>query len=129
MSWSGTMFEYLMPLLVTFDYSHTLLSETHRAVVKAQRVYGRRRRVPWGISESAYGGVDFEKNYQYRAFGVPGLGLKRGLSEELVVSPYSTALAVTVDPRSAISNFRRLDQMGLRGEHGFYEAVDLPAAD
>ncbi len=124
LSWAGTMFEYLMPLLVTKDFPGTLLSETYQAVVRAQRAYGRRRGVPWGISESAYSGVDFEKTYQYKAFGVPGLGLKRGLAEDLVVSPYSTLMAVGIDPVRSVQNLRRLEADGLRGEFGFYEAVD-----
>jgi len=124
LSWSGTMFEYLMPLLVTRDFPGTLLSETYRAIVRAQIIYGRRRSVPWGVSESGYSGVDFEKTYQYRAFGVPGLGLKRGLSEDLVISPYSTFLALMVNPREAIRNIYNLEKAGLQGEFGFYEAID-----
>ncbi len=123
-SWSGTMFEYLMPLLVTKSYNETLLSGTYQAVVKAQIAYGRRRGVPWGISESAYSGVDFHKTYQYKAFGIPGLGLKRGLVEDLVISPYSTAMAMVIEPREAYNNLQRLEESGVRGEYGFYEAVD-----
>jgi len=125
LSWSGTMFEYLMPLLVTRDYPGTLLHETYCAVVKAQKSYAQQRRVPWGISESGYSGVDFEKTYQYRAFGVPGLGLKRGLGEDLVVSPYSTALALEFDPSRSLENLKRLEKLGVRGEYGFYEAIDF----
>jgi len=124
LSWSGTMFEYLMPLLVTKDFDGTILSETSRAVVRAQIAYARRQGIAWGMSESAYSGVDFEKTYQYRAFGVPGLGLKRGLSEDLVVSPYSSFLALLVDANASIANIKRLEAEGLRGEYGFYEAVD-----
>jgi len=124
LSWGGTMFEYLMPILVMRDFPSTLLSETYSAVVRAQRLYGLRRGIPWGISESAYSGVDFEKTYQYRAFGIPGLGLKRGLAEDLVLSPYSTAMAVVIDPLHAIENLKRLEEDGVRGEFGFYEAVD-----
>lgn len=124
-SWSGTMFEYLMPLLVTRDFPGTILSETYRAVVRAQRIYGRRRGVPWGVSESGYSGVDFEKTYQYRAFGVPGLGLRRGLSEDLVISPYSTMLAMPICPRDAIRNIRALESANVRGQYGFYEAIDF----
>lgn len=123
-SWSGTMFEYLMPLLVMKDFPQTLLSESYKAVVKAQQLYGDIRGVPWGISESAYSGVDFEKTYQYRAFGVPGLGLKRGLEDDLTVSPYSTCLALMVDAISSVKNLRRLDSKGIRGEYGFYESID-----
>lgn len=124
-SWSGTMFEYLMPLLVTREYSGTILSETSRAVVRAQRHYARKRKIPWGISESGYSGVDFEKTYQYRAFGIPGLGLKRGLSDDIVVSPYSTFLALPVDPGESLKNMRVLEKMGMRGQYGFYEAIDF----
>ncbi len=124
LSWSGTMFEYLMPLLVCEDFSGTLLDETSKAVVRAQRRYASHQSIPWGISESAYAGVDFEKNYQYRAFGVPGLGLKRGLSEDLVIAPYASALALAVDPLAAIRNLRRLMREGAYGAYGFYDAVD-----
>ncbi len=125
-SWSGTMFEYLMPFIVMRDFPTTILGRTGRAIVNAQIHYGARRSAPWGISESAYSGVDFEKTYQYRAFGVPGLGLKRGLSEDLVVSPYSTILALSFAPslETAISNLRFLEAEGARGEFGFYEAID-----
>lgn len=125
-SWSGTMFEYLMPFVVMHDYPTTILGRSARAVVGAQIHYGTRQGVPWGISESAYSGVDFEKTYQYRAFGVPGLGLKRGLSEDLVVSPYSTFLALSFAPSvdAAASNLRALESEGARGSFGFFEAVD-----
>jgi len=125
-SWSGTMFEYLMPFLVMRDYPTTILGRTGRAVVEAQIHYARRQSVPWGISESAYSGVDFEKTYQYRAFGVPGLGLKRGLSEDLVISPYSTFLALPLAPSidSCITNLKRIEAEGARGAYGFFESVD-----
>lgn len=128
LSWSGTMFEYLMPLLVMKDFPDTLLSETYRSVVEAQKYYGRKVGVPWGISESAYSGVDFEKTFQYRAFGVPGLGMKRGLDDDLIISPYSTVLATMVSPHDAIKNLRELEKEGLRGEFGFYESVDYTAS-
>lgn len=127
LSWSGTMFEYLMPLLVTRGYRGTLLDVGHRSAVKAQRAYGRKRSAPWGVSESGYSGVDFQKNYQYKAFGVPGLGLKRGLADDLVVSPYATALAILVEPRNAVQNLRLLEAEGARGSYGFYEAIDYTA--
>ena len=92
LSWSGSMFEYLMPLLVMPTYENTLLDQTCKAAVKRQIEYGRQRGVPWGISESGYNTVDVRLNYQYRAFGVPGLGLKRGLAEDLVIAPYASAL-------------------------------------
>ncbi len=128
LSWSGTMFEYLMPLLVMKDFPETLLSETYRSIVDAQKSYGRKVGVPWGISESAYSGVDFEKTFQYRAFGVPGLGMKRGLDDDLIISPYSTVLATMVAPKEAIRNLKELEKEGLRGEFGFYESVDYTAA-
>src|SRR6185503_3878808 len=103
-SWTGTMFEYLMPLLVMRDYRETLLGETYDAVVNRQIEYGAERGVPWGISESAYAARDLHMNYQYGPFGVPGLGLKRGLIEDLVVSPYSTILAAQVKPAEAAEN-------------------------
>lgn len=125
-SWSGTMFEYLMPFLVMRDFPTTILGRSGRAIVEAQIHYGERQAVPWGISESAYSGVDFEKTYQYRAFGVPGLGLKRGLSEDLVISPYSTFLALPFAQtlESCVANLKRLETEGARGVYGFYEAVD-----
>ncbi len=101
------MFEYLMPLLVMPGFASTLLDQTCRAAVARQIDYGRRRGVPWGISESCYDLTDAEGNYQYHAFGVPGLGLQRGLSDDVVVSPYASALALLVDPQRACGNLRR----------------------
>ncbi|HYN13192.1 MAG TPA: glucoamylase family protein, partial [Burkholderiales bacterium] len=123
-SWSGSMFEYLMPLLVMPAYEDTLLDQTCRAAVARQIAYGSRRGVPWGMSESGYNMVDAGLNYQYRAFGVPGLGLKRGLSEDLVIAPYASALALMVAPEAACVNLERLAAEGLEGDFGFYEAVD-----
>lgn len=122
------MFEYLMPLLVMPTYDHTLLDQTYRAVVARQMEYGRQRGVPWGVSESGYHAFDLNLNYQYRAFGVPGLGLKRGLAEDLVIAPYASALALMVAPDSACSNLERLARDGRAGEYGFYEAVDYTAS-
>ena len=98
------MFEYLMPLLIMPTYQHTLLDQTYRAAVERQIEYGRERGIPWGVSESGYNMVDVHLNYQYRAFGVPGLGLKRGLGEDLVIAPYATALALMVAPEEACLN-------------------------
>jgi cyclic beta-1,2-glucan synthetase len=123
-SWTGTMFEYLMPLLVMRTYEGTLLDQTYRAVVARQIEYGRERGVPWGISESAYNARDLQLNYQYGPFGVPGLGLKRGLIEDLVTSPYATVLAAMVHPRAAMDNLRLLAKEGALGGYGFYEAID-----
>jgi cellobiose phosphorylase len=123
-SWSGSMFEYLMPLLVMPTYERTLLDETCKAAVARQIEYGRKRGVPWGISESGYNTVDAHLNYQYRAFGVPGLGLKRGLADDLVVAPYASALALMVAPEEACRNLQRLAAEGCAGPYGLYEAVD-----
>ncbi|MGA2500361.1 MAG: glucoamylase family protein, partial [Tepidisphaeraceae bacterium] len=123
-SWSGSMFEYLMPLLVMPTYEHTLLDETYHAVVRRQIEYGRERGVPWGVSESGYTKIDAHLNYQYRAFGVPGLGFKRGLADDLVVAPYASAMALMVVPEPACANLRRLAKEERLGEYGFYEAVD-----
>jgi len=124
LSWSATLFEYLMPLLVMRSYPETLLDQTCRMAVRRQVEYAAERGVPWGISESGYNVVDRYDNYQYKAFGVPGLGLKRGLGDDLVVAPYATALAAMVDPARAARNFRRLSAEGLEGAFGFYEAID-----
>jgi cellobiose phosphorylase len=128
LSWSGSMFEYLMPLLVMPTYENTLLHQTAHAAVVRQIEYGRQRDVPWGISESGYHTIDAALNYQYGAFGVPGLGLKRGLSEDLVVAPYATALALMIDPKAALQNLHRLVDEGLAGTYGFYEAIDYTPA-
>ena len=124
LSWSGSMFEYLMPLLVMPAYENTLLDDTCRAAVKRQIAYGSLRGVPWGISECGYNTFDAGLNYQYRAFGVPGLGLKRGLADDLVIAPYASALALMVAPEEACSNLQRLAAAGLEGRYGFYEAID-----
>ena len=124
LSWSGSMFEYLMPLLVMPTYENTLLNQTYKAAVKRQIEYGKQRSVPWGISESCYNTIDVNLNYQYRAFGVPGLGLKRGLAEDLVIAPYASVLALMVEPEAACINLQRLASEGLIGKYGFYEAVD-----
>jgi cyclic beta-1,2-glucan synthetase len=124
LSWSGSMFEYLMPHLVMQGAPETLLERTQRLVVARQIRYGAERGVPWGISESAYNARDLELTYQYSHFGVPGLGLARGLSEDLVVAPYATALGAMIAPRSAARNFKRLADEGGRGAMGFYEAID-----
>jgi len=124
LSWSGSMFEYLMPLLVMPTYENTLLDQTYKAAVERQIGYGRRRGVAWGVSESGYNAIDAHLNYQYRAFGVPGLGFKRGLGDDLVVAPYASALALMVAPEEACANLERLAAEGVGGKFGFYEAVD-----
>ncbi len=118
------MFEYLLPLLYTRRYPETLLDGSCRTTVAHQRRYAAQLGVPWGISESAYAILDRGGHYQYRAFGVPGLGLKRGLGDELVVSPYATMLAALVDAPAAAANLRHLTAEGLLGHYGFYEAID-----
>jgi len=123
-SWSGSMFEYLMPLLVMPNFEHTLLGQTCNGAVRQQIQYGHLRRVPWGVSESGYNRTDIHLNYQYRAFGVPGLGLKRGLAEDLVIAPYAAAMALMVAPREACDNLEQLAAEGRQGAYGFYEAVD-----
>ncbi len=133
-SWSGSMFEYLMPLLVMRQPAHSLLDLSCRLVVGYQIRYGEDRKVPWGVSESAYNVRDVHFTYQYSDFGVPGLGFKRGLGEDVVVAPYATALAAMIDPKDAVENFVRLEEAGARGAYGFYEALDytpsrLPEGD
>ena len=123
-SWTATMFEYLMPLLVMRDYEQTLLNQTYQTVVKNQIEYAAKNGVPWGISEAAYNARDLQLNYQYAAFGIPGLGLKRGLNEDLVVSPYSTALAAQISPKAAMENFAALTKIGALARFGFYESID-----
>ncbi|MGB5457930.1 MAG: glucoamylase family protein [Gammaproteobacteria bacterium] len=123
-SWSGSMFEYLMPKLIMPSFDNTLLEQTCKAAVSRQIEYGRQRAVPWGISESCYNATDMHQVYQYRAFGVPGLGLKRGLGDDLVIAPYASALALTVLPLAACRNLQSLAGNGFLGDYGFYEAVD-----
>ena len=124
LSWSASMFEYFMPLLVMRAYPGTLLDETYRAVVERQKQYGLKRGVPWGVSESAYNAQDIDRNYQYRAFGVPGLGLKRGLGDDLVVAPYAAILTAPLVPVDVLRNLERLTREGMAGRYGFYEAID-----
>ncbi len=123
-SWSGSMFEYLMPALVMRAPAQGLLEETSRLIVEQQIRFGTDLGVPWGISESAFNARDLELTYQYSNFGVPSLGLKRGLSADLVVAPYATALAAMIDPQRAMRNFERLGALGAQGQYGFYESLD-----
>ena len=123
-SWSGTMFEYLMPLLIMKNYTGTLWNETYWFILRSQKKYGEKRKVPWGTSESGFYAFDMNLNYQYKAFGVPELGLKRGLIDDMVVAPYAAVMALMVDPESAIKNIRRLYKEGLDGFYGLYEAID-----
>jgi len=124
LSWGGTMFEYLMPLLYMSRFDQTLLSNTYENVVTWQRNYGSLRNRPWGFSESGYSILNLELHYQYRAFGVPGLGLRRGLAEDYVVAPYASMLALMIQPKEALKNLEKLKEEGAYGTNGFYEAVD-----
>ena len=128
LSWSGSMFEYLMPLLVMPNYPNTLLDQTYKAAVERQIEYGAQRSVPWGMSESGYNAFDASRNYQYRAFGVPGLGLKRGLGDDLVVAPYASMMALMVAPQAACINLMRQSTDGFEGRYGMYEAIDYTPA-
>ena len=123
-SWSGSIFEYLMPALVMRFPPGSLLSRTYELIVRRQIQYGEERGVPWGVSESAYNARDLDLTYQYSSFGVPGLGLKRGLIDDVVVAPYAAALAAMIDPAAATQDFARLAEAGGRGSYGFYEALD-----
>jgi cyclic beta-1,2-glucan synthetase len=127
-SWSGSMFEYLMPSLVMRAPAGSLLEQSNRFVVQRQIEYGAELGLPWGVSESAYNARDLELTYQYSSFGVPGLGLKRGLSQDAVIAPYATALAAMVYPQAAVRNFSRLAAAGGRGRYGWYEALDYTPA-
>src|SRR5881296_3501007 len=127
-SWSGSMFEYLMPALVLRAPAGSLLDQTCRLVVRRQIAYGAERGVPWGLSESGYNARDLAMTYQYSHFGVPGLGLQRGLSDDVVIAPYATALAAMIDPAAAVRNFQRLAEAGACGAYGFYEALDYTAS-
>jgi cyclic beta-1,2-glucan synthetase len=124
-SWSGSMFEYLMPTLVMHSPAGSVLHLTNELVVRRQIEYGAQRHVPWGISESAFNARDLDLTYQYSGFGIPGLGLKRGLSEDLVIAPYATALAAMVAPSEAAQNFQVIARDGGMGSYGFYEALDF----
>ncbi len=125
LSWTGTMFEYLMPQIFQRSLSNTLLDEAARGALAVQIAYARQHRVPWGISESAFSDLDINRIYQYRAFGVPALGLKRELEEKVVVAPYATMLAVGFAPRDTLRNLRRLAALGMLAGHGYYEAIDF----
>ncbi|MBX3011462.1 MAG: hypothetical protein KF832_08130 [Caldilineaceae bacterium] len=128
LSWSGTMFEYLMPPLILRSYPDTLLHQSCRAAVAQQIDYGRTKGVPWGISESGFYTFDAAMNYQYRAFGVPGLGFKRGLSEDLVIAPYASLIALPIAPAAVLENIQRLEEIKAIGRYGCYEAIDFTAA-
>ncbi|HQK72622.1 MAG TPA: glucoamylase family protein [Clostridiales bacterium] len=124
LSWTGTMFEYLMPLLIMRTYRNSLLDESYSFAIRCQKKYAKQRNMPWGISESCFNSLDKNLNYQYKAIGIPALGLKRGLIEDSVAAPYATFLALAVDPEAAVDNIEYLKEEGLAGPYGFYEAVD-----
>ncbi|MBN9689068.1 MAG: cyclic beta 1-2 glucan synthetase [Verrucomicrobia bacterium] len=127
-SWSGSMFEYLMPALITPSYDQTLLDASCRGAIRRQMEYGRELGLPWGVSESGYHLTDAQANYQYRAFGVPGLGFQRGLGDDQVIAPYASAMAVLFEPVAAVRNLHRLRDRGALGRFGFYEALDFTPA-
>jgi cyclic beta-1,2-glucan synthetase len=127
-SWAGSMFEYLMPPLVMKEPYGGILNQTSKLIVKKQISYGRAKHIPWGISEAAYNARDREMTYQYTNFGVPGLGLKRGLGQNLVVAPYATILAAQFLPHEAVTNLLRLKATGAMGRYGFHDAVDFTPA-
>ena len=128
LSWTGTMFEYLMPALWMRTYPNTLLERSRAEAVRSQQAYAARKRIPWGISESAYAKRDEAGNYQYRAFGLPPLALHKDETDALVISPYSTLLALPVDTGASVRNLRRISKEGWMGSYGFYEAADYTAA-
>ena len=124
LSWNGSMFEYLMPNLYTKIFPETLLEQTSKGVVKSQINYAREKKVPWGISESSYYRFDRSENYQYKGFGVPELGRKRGLENDLVIAPYASMMAVSIDPHAVVKNIRDLEDAGAMGHYGFFESID-----
>ncbi len=125
LSWTGSMFEYLMPLLFQQSYSNTLMDKAARETVAIHIAYGHKHHVPWGISECAFGDLDIQKTYQYQAFGVPELGLKLGLADKIVVAPYATMLAISVAPRKTVQNLKRMANLGLLSNYGYYESLDF----
>lgn len=127
-SWSGTMFEYFMPSLIMKAYPDTLLKHTYKDVIKAQRSFAKQKKIPWGISECAFYEFDNDENYQYKAFGIPGLGLKRALEDEIVVSPYSTLMTIPFSTKKGLSNLKKLEEVGAVGRYGFIESIDYTKA-
>ncbi|UWG95571.1 glycosyl transferase family 36 [Dehalobacter sp. DCM] len=123
-SWSGTMFEFLMPSILFRNFRGTLMDESYQSVVKIQKEHALKSKTPWGISESGFYSFDIQNNYQYKAFGVPGLGLKRGLSKDMVISPYATFMALPIDFQGSLSNVRQMKAEGFSGIYGLYEAID-----
>jgi cyclic beta-1,2-glucan synthetase len=128
LSWNGSMFEYLMPSLLLRESEETLLHQSCRAIVKRQIQYSRQKGCPWGISESGYYRFDANMNYQYRGFGIPGMGFKRGLAEDLVISPHASLLAISLSPQAVMGNIQRLIEFQMLGQYGFYEAIDYTSS-
>jgi cyclic beta-1,2-glucan synthetase len=128
LSWTGTMFEYLMPLLWMRTYPNTILDETTQSVVRSQQKFAAGRGIPWGISEASCSKINGSGHYHYEAFGIPGLAVSRDLSRDIVVSPYSTFLSLNVDSKSALENIRKMKDLGWLGSYGFYEAADFTAS-
>jgi cyclic beta-1,2-glucan synthetase len=128
LSWTGTMFEYLMPGLWMHTYTGTLLDRSRHAAVRSQQEYTANKRIPWGISESAFATRDSAGNYGYHAFGIPQLALHQDELNALVISPYSTFLALTTAPRAVLENLRKMEHDGWLGTYGFYESVDFSAS-
>ena len=124
LSWSGTMFEYLMPTLFTKNYAGTFLSDSCYVALEAQMSYGMEKEMPWGISESGYFAFDLNQNYQYQAFGVPELGYKRDLPDDLVIAPYASLVGLSLQPQAVLENMVHLEQLNMLGRFGFYEALD-----
>ena len=123
-SWSGTAFEYLMPDVNIPRYEGSLLDESCKFMIMSQKEYAKKLNIPWGISEAAFNVKDLKSNYQYKAFGIPWLGLKRGLGDELVVSGYGSVLAIGDLPKEEVQNLKRLEQEGMYNKYGFYESID-----
>lgn len=123
-SWSGTAFEYLMPNINIKKYKGSLLDESCKFMIMSQRKYCNQLGIPWGISESAFNLKDLNSNYQYKAFGIPWLGLKRGLADEVVVSSYASFLALNDFPEEVIENIKKLEKCGMYDQYGFYESID-----
>jgi cyclic beta-1,2-glucan synthetase len=128
LSWTGTMFEYLMPLLWMRTYPNTLLDDVTQKAVQSQQKYAAQKSIPWGISEASCSKINGSGHYHYEAFGIPGLAVSRDLSRDLVVSPYSTFLSLAVDPLAAMENIRKMKDLGWLGQYGFYEAADFTAS-
>lgn len=124
-SWSGTMFEYLMPNVIMNVYENSLIENSVEFALYSQMRYADKLEIPWGISESAFSVKDLKYNYQYKAFGIPWLGLKRGLEDEIVVSPYSSLMAITIVPEKVLDNIDYLKEFGAYGKYGFYESIDF----